>query len=121
MKKHLTKHQVLAYRRRVLKDAEELGVSAVARRYGIHRDTIYEWRKDILPQKSGPRGIVYWQTDIETEELILQIRLGTNYGPKCIKYELSDYGVVVGEKAIRGVIERAGLVRQQRKPRKRAM
>lgn len=121
MKKHLTKHQVLAYRRRVLKDAKELGVSVVARRYGIHRDTIYEWRKEILPQKPGPRGIVFWQTDIETEELILQIRLGTNYGPKRIMYELSDYGIVAGEKAIRGVIERAGLVKQQRKPRKRAM
>lgn len=120
MKKHLTKHQVLAYRRRVLKDAEELGVSAVARRYGIHRDTIYAWRKEVIPQRPGPRGLVFWQTDIETEELILQIRLGTNYGPKRIKYELSDYDIVVGEKAIRGVIERAGLVKQQRKPRKRA-
>ena len=112
---------MLAYRRRVLKDAEELGVSAVARRYGIHRDTIYEWRKEILPQKPGPRGIVFWQTDIQTVELILQIRLGTNYGPKRIRYELSDYGIVAGEKAIRGVIERAGLVKQQRKPRKIAM
>jgi transposase InsO family protein len=121
MKKHLTKHQVLAYRRRVLHDAEELGVSRTARRYGIHRDTIYEWRKEILPQKPGPRGVVFWQTDIDTEELILQIRLGTNYGPKRIRYELSDCGVVVGEKAIRGVIKRAGLVKQQRKPRKRAL
>jgi len=112
---------VLAYRRRVLRDAEELGVSAVARRYGIHRDTIYEWRKEILPQKPGPKGIVFWQTDIETEKLILQIRLGTNYGPKRIKYELGDYGIVAGEKAIRGVIKRAGLVRRQRKPRKRVM
>lgn len=111
----------MAYRRRVLRDAEELGVSAVARRYGIHRDTIYEWRKEILPQKPGPKGIVFWQTDIETEKLILQIRLGTNYGPKRIKYELGDYGIVAGEKAIRGVIKRAGLVRRQRKPRKRVM
>ena len=112
---------MLAYRRRVLSDAEELGVTTVARRYGIHRDTIYAWRKEIVPQKPGPRGVVFWQTDIETEELILQIRLGTNYGPKRIKYELGDYGINTGEKAIRGVIERAGLTRQQRKPRKRAM
>jgi transposase InsO family protein len=120
MKKHLTKQQVLAYRRRVLKDSEDLGVSETARRYGICRDTIYGWRKEILPQKPGPRGIVYWQTDIETEEFILQIRLGTSYGPKRIKFELSDYGIVVGEKAIRGVIERAGLVKQQRSPKKKA-
>lgn len=114
-------YRVFAYRRRVLEDAAELGVSAVARRYGIHRDTIYEWRKEILPQKSGPRGIVFWQTYIETEKLILQIRLGTNYGPKRIKYELGDLGVAVGEKAIRGAIERADRVRQQRKPKKRVM
>lgn len=120
MKKHLTKHQVLAYRRRVLRDAEELGVSPAARRYGIHRDTIYEWRKVLVPQKPGPKGTVYWQTDRDTEAFVLQLRLSTNYGPKRLKYELSDYGIVVGEKAIRGVIERAGLVRQQTRPRKKA-
>jgi transposase InsO family protein len=119
MKKYLSKVQVLAYRRRVLYDAEELGVTITARRYGIYRSTIYRWRDEIVPQKPGPSGIVYWQTNEETEALILQIRLGTNYGPKRIKYELGDYGVVVGEKAIRGVIERADLVRKQRKPKKK--
>jgi transposase InsO family protein len=120
MKKHLTKVQVLSYRRRVLSDAEELGVAVTARRYGIYPSTIYRWREEIIPQKPGPRGIVYWQTDEETEELILQIRLSTNYGPKRIKDELDDFGVVVGEKAIRGVIERADLVKKQRKPKKKA-
>jgi len=120
MKKHLTKHQVLAYRRRVLKDAESLGVSLAARMYGIHRDTIYDWRREIVPQKPGPRGTVFWQTATETEELILQLRLGTNYGPKRLKHELSDLDVFVGEKAIRGIIKRAGLVKKQRKPRKKS-
>lgn len=120
MKKYLTKPQVLAYRNRVLVDAEKLGISATARMYGIHRDTIYEWRKDIMPKKPGPRGKVYWQTDQETEELILQLRLGTNYGPKRLVDELTDLNVIVGEKAIRGVIERAGLVKRQRKPKKKA-
>lgn len=120
MKKHLSKVQVLAYRRRVLSDAEELGVATAARRYGIYRSTIYRWREEIIPQKPGPRGMVYWQTKEDTEELILQIRLSTNYGPKRIKDELEDYGVIVGEKAIRGVIEQADLVKKQRKPKKRA-
>lgn len=121
MKKHLTKQQVLAYRRRVLADANELGVARTARRYGIYRSTIYRCRQEILPLKSGPRGVVYWQTDSETEELVLQIRLSTNYGPKRIKDELSDFGITVGEKAIRGVIERAGLVKSQRRPQKKAL
>lgn len=120
MKQYLTKQQVLAYRRRVLKEAEEKGATAASRVFGIHRDTIYAWRAEIVPQKPGPRGRVYWQTDEEVADLILQIRLGRDYGPKRIKTELSDFGLAVGEKAIRGVIERAGLVKHQRKPRKKA-
>jgi len=119
MKKHLTKQQVLAYRRRVLADADKLGVTTVARRYGVYRSTIYRWRDEIIPQKPGPRSKVFWQTDEETEVLILQLRLSTNYGPKRLKDELSDYDVAVGEKAIRGVIEDVGLVKKQRKPRKK--
>lgn len=120
MKHHLTKYQVIAYRHRVLKDAAEKGVISTARIYGIHRDTIYAWRKEIVPQKPGPKGRVYWQTSEEIEDLILQIRLGRNYGPKRIQAELSDFSIIVGEKAIRGVVERAGLVKRQRKPRKKA-
>lgn len=119
MKKHLTKQQVLAYRRRVLHDADKLGVTIVARRYGVYRSTIYRWRDEIIPQKPGPRNKVFWQTDEETEVFILQLRLATNYGPKRLKNELSDYGVAVGEKAIRGVIKDADLVKKQRKPRKK--
>lgn len=120
MKKHLTKQQVLAYRYRVLFDADKLGVSATARRYGIHRDTIYAWRKEIIPQKPGPRSTVYWQTSTDIEELVIQIRLATSYGPKRIKDELADINVIVGEKAIRNIIEASGLANKQRKPRKKA-
>ncbi len=119
MKKHLTKRQVIAYRRRVLVDADTVGVSAAARRYGIHRDTIYEWRKEILPQKPGPKGTVFWQTDEETEALILQLCFSTGYGPKRLKDELADLDVVVGEKAIRGILEHAELVKHHRQPRKK--
>lgn len=57
MKKELTRTQVLAYRRRVLKDAEESGVTAAARRHCIHRDTIYAWKQEIFPQKPGPASV----------------------------------------------------------------
>ncbi len=120
MKKELTRAQVLAYRRRVLKDADEIGVGVAARRHCIHRDTIYAWRVEFFPQKPGPAGRVWWQTDEDTEDLILQIRLGLGYGPKRIKDELADLGVSAGEKAIRGTIERTGLVKKQRKPHKKA-
>lgn len=120
MKKHLTKPQVLAYRRRVLVEAENIGVTAAARRYGVHRDTIYDWRRNLIPQKTGPRSKVSWQTDEETEELVLQVKLALSYGPIRIRSELLDIGVDVGEKAIRNILQAAGMVKKQRKPRKTA-
>lgn len=120
MKKYLTKQQTIAYRQRVLADACKLGVSATARRYGIHRDTIYAWCKEIIPQKPGPRGAVAWQTDIETEELVIQIRLATNYGPKRIRADLADINVNVGEKAIRNIISAVGLTKKQKRPKSKA-
>lgn len=121
MKKYLTRKQVLDYRARVLRDAGKLGVSATARRYGLSRGTIYNWQLEIIPQKTGPRSIVFWQTDAEVEELVIQIRLATNYGPKRVRNELLDIDVDVGEKAIRNIIEATGLAKKQRKPKKRAM
>lgn len=117
--KYLTKRQVLDYRSRVLKDATELGVSYASRRYGITRKTIYNWRKEIIPQKTGPKNSVFWQTDKEIEELVIQIRLAKNYGPKRIKDELEDIDVSVGEKAIRNILSSSGLTKKQRKPKKK--
>lgn len=119
MKQQLTFRQVIQYRRRVLADADQYGATKTARRYGIHRDTIYAWRKEAAPQKPGPAHGTPWQTDEEVEALILQLRLATNHGPKRLVHELADLGVVVGEKAIRGVLERADLVIHQRRPRKK--
>lgn len=121
MKKYLTKKQVLDYRARVLNDASKLGVSTAARRYGLSRGTIYNWQTEITPQKTGPRSSVFWQTDADIEELVIQIRLATNYGPKRIRNELLDIGVTVGEKAIRNIIQASGLAKKQRKPKKKAM
>lgn len=121
MKKYLTKRQVLDYRARVLKDASRLGVATAARRYGLSRGTIYNWRLEITPQKTGPRSAVFWQTDVDIEELVIQIRLSTNYSPKRIRDELEDIDVSVGEKAIRNIIEATGLTRKQRKPKKKAL
>lgn len=118
LKKQLTFRQVIQYRRRVLADAETYGPSVAARRYGIHRDTIYAWRSALAPQKPGPTN-VSWQTDDETEALILQLRLATGHGPKRLVHELEGLGCTVGEKAIRGVLERAELVKHHRKPRRK--
>ena len=120
MKKNLTRHQVIAYRKRVLAEADRKGATASARMFGVHRDTIYAWRDELSPQKPGPKGRVPWQTNEETEDLVLQIRLGLSYGPKRIVDEMGDFGIAIGEKAVRGIIERAGLVKHQKRPRKKA-
>lgn len=61
MKKYLTKKQVLEYRARVLDDANELSVSIAARRYGLSRGAIYNWQAEIIPQKTVPRSVAFWQ------------------------------------------------------------
>jgi len=121
MKKHLTFRQVLQYRARVLADADKYGPTKAARLHGIHRDTIYDWRRELAPQKPGPSGEVPWQTNQETEALILQVKLATSHGPKRLRAELAGFGVMVGEKAIRGVVERAELVTHRRRKAKKAL
>jgi transposase len=119
MKKNLTRHQVIAYRKRVLTEADAKGAAIAARMFGIHRDTIYAWRAELFPQKPGPKGRVSWQTNEDIEDLVLQIRLGLSYGPKRIVDEMSDSGISIGEKAVRGIIERADLVKHQKHPKKK--
>ena len=119
MKHHLTKRQVIQYRLRVLADARLHGATKAARMYGIHRDTIYDWRRQLEPQKPGPKSPVSWQTEEDVSELVIQLKLATGYGPKRLRPELALIEVIVGEKAIRGVLERAGLVDRHHKKRRK--
>lgn len=115
--KHLSTPQLIQYRLRVLREVEQRGVAATARRFGVSRFTVYAWQKSVEPKQRGPKEDVSWQTNLETEALIVQLRLATSYGPKRLKAELDLAGVIVGEKAIRGVLERAQLVERHTKKR----
>jgi Integrase core domain len=115
--KHFSKLQIIQYRLRVLADAEKYGVAKASRRFGVFPSTVYRWRETVEPAKRGPSGRVDWQTDDETESFILQVKLATSYGPKRLQAELAQFGVVAGEKAIRGVLERANLVEHHTKAR----
>lgn len=117
--KYLNEHQLIQYRKRVLKDCERYPVAKVARIYGLHRSTIYEWKKSVKPKKTGPKNRVFWQTNKKLEREIIRIRKATNFGPKRIKHELETIGVKVGEKAIRGILNRSGLVKNHKKKRVR--
>lgn len=102
---------------RVLKEAERGGITAASRLYGITRSTIHEWRKSVEPKKRGPRQKVPWQTETKIERIIIKFRKATNYGPKRLKHELQLIGLTVGEKAIRGVLNRNSLTRCHKKKR----
>ncbi len=115
----LSDRQLVAYRRRVVNDSCRVGVTKASRMYALHRSTIYEWRKNIVPQKKGPQERVCWQTPSSLERVVVHLRQQTNFGPKRLKYELALHGIILGEKAIRGILERRKLVRKQKKKRKK--
>lgn len=117
--KHINERQRQSHRRRVVKDSYKYGATKVSRMYGIHRSTIYEWRVSIEEKKRGPKKRVSWQTPASLERIVVRLKLQTNYGPKRLKVELSLHGIELGEKAIRGILERRGLVQKHRKKRKK--
>ena len=70
-------------------------------------------------KKRGPKKRVSWQTPASLERIVARLKLQTNYGPKRLKVELSYHDINLGEKAIRGILERRGLVRKHRKRRRK--
>ena len=117
--KYLNERQRQSYKKRVVADSWKYGATKTSRMYGIHRSTIYEWKKSVVSQKPGPKKRVSWQTPAHLERIVVRLRQQTNYGPKRLKVELSCYKIYLGEKAIRGILERRGLVQKYRKKRKK--
>lgn len=117
-KMYLNDRQIMAYRKRVLAEAAKLGVTKASRLYGIGRSTIYDWmRKGIDFKPMGPSSPVSWKTSTVLEAEVVKLKKETRYGPKRLKAELLLKGVKLGEKAIRGILERNDLVKKHRKKR----
>ncbi len=117
-KTYLNDRQIMAYRKRVLADSQKLGVTRTSRLYGIGRSTVYDWRKNGIGFKPmGPKDCVPWQTSKQLEEQVIKLKKETNYGPKRLQAELSLKGMKLGERAIRGILERNDLVKKHRKKR----
>ncbi len=117
--KYLNPRQRQKYKQRVVSDSHKFGAMKCSRLYGIHRSTIYEWRKSTTEKKRGPRNRTPWQTPASLERTVVRLKLQTNYGPKRLKVELAYHDIVLGEKAIRGILERRNLVQKHRKKRKK--
>lgn len=116
---YLNNRQRQKYKQRVVRESYEKGVTRVSREYGLGRTTIYDWRKSVLEKKRGPKQRVPWQTPAYLERVVVRLKLQTNYGPKRLRVELSYHGIDLGEKAIRGILGRRGLVKKQRRKRKK--
>ena len=117
--KLLNPRQRQQYKTRVVKDSYKYGATKCSRMYGIHRSTIYEWRVSVVEKKRGPKKRVSWQTPASLERIVVKLKLQTNYGPKRLKVELSYHDIHLGEKAIRGILERRNLVIKHKKKRKK--
>lgn len=102
-----------------MSDSYKFGVTKVSRQYGLGRSTIYEWRERVVEKKRGPKDGTPWQTPAFLERIVVRLKLQTNYGPKRLKVELSYHDIDLGEKAIRGILERRRLVRKHRQRRKK--
>ena len=117
--KYLNNRQLEKYKQRAVNESYKYGATQCSRMFGVHRSTIYEWRKDCSTKKKGPKKTVPWQTSGRISRIVVKLRKQTNYGPKRLKVVLSANGIKIGEKAIRGIIERRRLVRKHRKKRKK--
>lgn len=117
--KLLNPRQRKQYKKRVVKDSYKNGATKCSRMYGVNRSTIYEWRISIVEKKRGPKNRAPWQTPASLERIVVRLKLQTNYGPKRLKVELSYHDIHLGEKAIRGILERRGLVQKHKKKRKK--
>lgn len=119
MNKHyLNERQIVAYRKKVLAEARKLGVTKTSRLYALPRSTIYYWISNGVHSKPmGPKQPVPWKTSHELEEAVIELKNETGYGPKRLRHELSLKSIKLGEKAIRGILERGGLVKKYKKKR----
>ncbi len=117
--KYLNARQREKYKQRAVRDSYKFGVTKVSRQYGLGRSTIYEWRISTVEKKRGPKKRVSWQTPASLERIVARLKRQTNYGPKRLRVELSLHGISLGEKAIRGILERRGLVIHHRRKRKK--
>jgi transposase InsO family protein len=118
---YLTERQRESHKKRVVKDSYKYGATETVRKYGISRDTVYRWRKTVKTKKRGPKNPVAWKTSASLERIVVRLRKQTLYGPKRLKHELELHGIKIGEKAIRGILERRKLVKKHRKKRKKTL
>jgi len=116
---YLNPKQEKSFKRKVVKDSYIIGPTKVSRMYRVDRSTVYAWRKSIDKGKAGSKKRVSWQTPASLERIVVRLRKATNYGPKRLKVELELHGITLGEKAIRGILERRQLVKKHRKKRKK--
>lgn len=114
-------NQRQALRKEMVLYAEEHSVSAAARHFGTTRKTVRKWllrhrRGETLTDRSRRPHSCPTRTDPETEQLVVQTRNRTGYGP----HRLADWlarteGVEISPWTVRNILGRHDLVRERKR------
>ena len=67
--KYLNKRQRQSYKKRVVADSWKHGATKASRMYGIHRSTIYDWRKNIIPRNFQPNKMSVGSEHLRSTEI----------------------------------------------------
>lgn len=126
----MTDKQLLVYGARIrlgwFRKADQLGsVASACRYYGIARSSYYYWHSRwaasgrlLVSLYDLPKTPRSHSSDMaeETVSLIVQLRLGLEYGEDALAYVLSrDYGINVSHHGVGNVLKRAGLLEKRKK------
>jgi transposase InsO family protein len=126
----MSEKQLLVYGARIrlewFRKANELGsVCEACKHYGVPRRTYYYWYKRWLDSNKQltslyeqPKTPHSHPNDVsgETVSLIIQLRLGMNYGEDVLAHILKrDYGITISHHGVGNVLRRAGLLEKRKK------
>ena len=119
------KGDMVKLRLKMVKMAQEAGISKAAEVFKTSRNTVRKWLKRYLQygeeglkdRSRRPKNIPN-RTDEEIVERVIKLRKQTGYGPKRISWLLKKEGIHLSPHTIRHILDRNKLTRKGRKRRK---
>jgi transposase len=119
------KGDIVKLRLKMVKTAQEVGISKTAELFKTSRNTVRKWLKRYLQyaeeglkdRSRRPKRIPN-KTDEKIVERVIELRKQTGYGPKRISWLLKKEGIDLSPHTIRHILDRNNLTRKGRKRRK---
>jgi putative transposase len=109
------KHYSPAEKKEILDTAQQIGIKATARKYGVSIVSIYQWRKeykangiqgleDGRSNNSGAKPIADWKRD----KVLAVKETDPGYGPSQIRNQLRREGITISNESIRIILKDGG-------------